>query len=1013
MFPSEFLIDDGSSMDVSRNYPGLTIEELGFTGLDWYHEIDESDHTNQTAFELPPVYASPPESPPHSPAIVHFSLPNADITGLSDIASTRYDLLNEAIDRRMTVEEGLIPEYIEVVLPLAVVPGHPLRIEEVPVMTAMDSINFMKALIFSVRTEARQFRDEIYTRTLAIVHSYDNPFHVGVFPFPELCTHEFRLQLTAALTVSANGLPLLHQAGTTPDLVWFGNTALQTIVQRALYDPTYFGWFAFMTENQVFNSRGVPLWVPLAKASSFQLAYTLSWIVSVSKLRLGTIADVEGPLTAYPPLPSTPTRELIAEVNANTKVLTAYISKTQHINVTLILEYSWCFQRIPQRPRGDRADPSQAASPTLSEIPSSSSAVSEADSRRKLAIFNANIHRSYFRRGITSQGLRPRQQKAQIWHQALKKKKDLAFQMLETQKVIEKVEDEVAQHLTRDTIKCERLAIAQHPSPTNLVTEMRETGNSTAPIANETWSQKCERLGIAQHPAPTNLVTEMRETGNSAAPMPFGSHVDLYVLGGLSRSHVVLVSHCQRQFSLFNPGIRVTMARTKQTAKKTTGGEARCIIINPKSSRLLCISPLRRPAQEPNLKANRPIRPRRAEAGSVLPVQVSSRPCFQAMMSRSVDRLDHRNNDLRAAACYKCIQIPTQSYTIVAEPTVMYICVTCHWKDDLRTGTVTPYKGFYRDGKSVLLSFPIINGHFELSIKSYIHSKRVAVVHLRLHTIPAGGPVDILEEFLRPYYLHSGELYTILFAISNHTDNDRGDLFLGEHRKKDISSTVDEVLNTLLGPFGTATNGALLYLLACGSMTRKPESFDALCNAIGRFAFSTSIAFDAERLQPLVAWPFLMLLTEAIVIEGHNATDAVPHALGNSHRLGKHSAVYLMTLAASLPTETSTDALVDVTKYVWSHQDYRPWGQPLPTQCNVCGSAQRWARKVCKDGGYEFRCRYEFCGWDEALGERVRERGMHIVTALGDVDIIKYGKLPDSAWLRMRLPSKLIAVTAD
>jgi hypothetical protein len=53
---------------------------------------------------------------------------------------------------------------------------------------------------------------------------------------------------------------------------------------------------------------------------------------------------------------------------------------------------------------------------------------------------------------VSSQVLSPRQQKANIWHQALKKKKDLAFQMLETQKVIEKVEDEVAQHLTQDTI---------------------------------------------------------------------------------------------------------------------------------------------------------------------------------------------------------------------------------------------------------------------------------------------------------------------------------------------------------------------------------------------------------------------------------------------------------------------------------------------------------------------------------------------------------------------------------
>ncbi|KAF9233093.1 hypothetical protein BU15DRAFT_66900 [Melanogaster broomeanus] len=100
----------------------------------------------------------------------------------------------------------------------------------------------------------------------------------------------------------------------------------------------------------------------------------------------------------------------------------------------------------------------QPLSPTLSESPSSSSAASEGDTRRKLAIFNANIQRSYFRMfsliGDVIASRQPRQQKANIWHQALKKKRDLAFQMLETQKVIEKVEDEVVQHLARDTIVC-------------------------------------------------------------------------------------------------------------------------------------------------------------------------------------------------------------------------------------------------------------------------------------------------------------------------------------------------------------------------------------------------------------------------------------------------------------------------------------------------------------------------------------------------------------------------------
>ncbi|KAF9233094.1 hypothetical protein BU15DRAFT_80495 [Melanogaster broomeanus] len=373
MFSSELLIDEGSSMDIiTGDHPGPVIEEPAAISLDWYYRFD---HTNQTAFDLPTVAASPFESPPHSPTIDNFSLPNVDVTDLTDVTSARYisasivghletqgapswaciildllnclrnhmsispmgpiptdnlfnDLLNEAIDRHMTIDESLTPEHIQVVLPLAVASGHPPNVEEMTMTTATDNINFMKALTLSVRTESRQFHDDIYACTCDIIHSYD-PLHIGIFPFPELCTPEFQARLREALTISTNGLPLLHQmplAGTTPDVVWFGNTTLQTIVQRALYDPTYFGWFAFMNDNQVFSSCGVPLWVPLAKASPFQVTYTLSWIVSLSKLQIEAIADVQGHLTAYPTLPLTPTRELVAEVNANSKVLVAYIS---------------------------------------------------------------------------------------------------------------------------------------------------------------------------------------------------------------------------------------------------------------------------------------------------------------------------------------------------------------------------------------------------------------------------------------------------------------------------------------------------------------------------------------------------------------------------------------------------------------------------------------------------------------------------------------------------------------
>ncbi|KAG6371351.1 hypothetical protein JVT61DRAFT_9549 [Boletus reticuloceps] len=43
-------------------------------------------------------------------------------------------------------------------------------------------------------------------------------------------------------------------------------------------------------------------------------------------------------------------------------------------------------------------------------------------------------------------------QKSDMWHDALMIKKDAAERMLWAQKIIQEVEDEVAEHLTRDTI---------------------------------------------------------------------------------------------------------------------------------------------------------------------------------------------------------------------------------------------------------------------------------------------------------------------------------------------------------------------------------------------------------------------------------------------------------------------------------------------------------------------------------------------------------------------------------
>ncbi|KAF8546512.1 hypothetical protein OG21DRAFT_1491131 [Imleria badia] len=87
---------------------------------------------------------------------------------------------------------------------------------------------------------------------------------------------------------------------------------------------------------------------------------------------------------------------------------------------------------------------SRAASPSIA---------SSTSQEEHLAAFEANIEQSYLRKVSTSQSfLSVKQQKSRLWHDALLMKKDVAEKLLQAQKIIQEIEDEIAEHLTRETI---------------------------------------------------------------------------------------------------------------------------------------------------------------------------------------------------------------------------------------------------------------------------------------------------------------------------------------------------------------------------------------------------------------------------------------------------------------------------------------------------------------------------------------------------------------------------------
>lgn len=135
-------------------------------------------------------------------------------------------------------------------------------------------------------------------------------------------------------------------------------------------------------------------------------------------------------------------------------------------------------------------------------------------------------------------------------------------------------------------------------------------------------------------------------------------------------------------------------------------------------------------------------------------------------------------------------------------------------------------QAFYRDGKPALLFPPPIKGNFQFPTRSGMHSASMVIVHLRLSTISPDGPIQMLENFLKRYFpnqegfkvidipfdlgtVATTTAYTkfaneqsaiitranatnVLFVISDHS-NEKGDLYLGQHRRKDVAAKVVEV----------------------------------------------------------------------------------------------------------------------------------------------------------------------------------------------------------------------------
>ncbi|KAI6016391.1 hypothetical protein PISMIDRAFT_25221 [Pisolithus microcarpus 441] len=277
-------------------------------------------------------------------------------------------------------------------------------------------------------------------------------------------------------------------------------------------------------------------------------------------------------------------------------------------------------------------------------------------------------------------------------------------------------------------------------------------------------------------------------------------------------------------------------------------------------------------------------------------------------------------NSCERVMCGRCITVPESFARDVDAPDVAFE----------QTQATSPYWGFYRDGKPVLSSWIKINRPFERSIRSRLLSHPTLVINLHLRGIPSEGPISMASQILAQYFPNGGFRFldiefdigndaklkkykqqvsriisktksqtyrNVIIGLTNHSDSERGDLFIGTTKEGNpLSSIPSECLPVLLSPFAGWLPGAMFFLFSCGSVVSEQTRLVNLEDTITQLGFSSVIAFDAEDLQPVLTSNLVTGLIERVYIHGFPTRTAMPEALGESARLGGHSSVLLFTV---------------------------------------------------------------------------------------------------------------------
>ncbi|KAI6010587.1 hypothetical protein EDC04DRAFT_2905784 [Pisolithus marmoratus] len=339
------------------------------------------------------------------------------------------------------------------------------------------------------------------------------------------------------------------------------------------------------------------------------------------------------------------------------------------------------------------------------------------------------------------------------------------------------------------------------------------------------------------------------------------------------------------------------MARTKQTARKVTGGKAPRVKLQS----------LQKKKSKTALSLKQPTFKRKTMANS-----------FCVMCRNGGDLWICDEKDCKRVVCHKCLIVPEKSLKDVTEDhsNVIHFFII----SDISSRVSTP--------KANLSSLNLLSSQvvFQHAINAQVAPHSTALIHLHLENLEVGhAQVNMIHSLLQPYFpkgryqfsqlpfnlttqeslvAYQSAAFNLATSLSScqsvtlflttHSDEEKGDLFAGFVDGVIVASEVSEVLHALFTPFTQIIRVAHIFFNVCGSVVTVKDSFNGLKKAAQLFRPKSMVLFDAQHLHLATTIPYLLSLVDSTIIQGFDVSSAIKFALNDCAMLGRHFNIIVM-----------------------------------------------------------------------------------------------------------------------